>query len=232
MILELKSSVGDVQPELPSSMVPLRMPPEPTTLVRLVMDILGAKGPTALARELGMNDYSAPRKIADWLEGKYAPNYEATMLMLERVGFLNLEANKPQKPVLPDPLTDREWYLIQAANNGSPPDRLALIFNVSEDEVTAELQQARDELARSEETRGETPVITTPSTPEEIEHLEKLLTESGAAEAFAQAGKPTLESLDSQIRGIRARIDTTEIELKTRLKNLERELRTRRTETQ
>ena len=53
-------------------MVPVGMAPEPATLVRVVMEKLGVKGATALARELGMSDYSAPRRIADWLEGKYA----------------------------------------------------------------------------------------------------------------------------------------------------------------
>lgn len=207
-------------------MVSLGMAPEAATLVRVVMEKLGVKGATALARELGMSDYSAPRRIADWLEGKYAPNYEATMLMLERAGFLRpVEAGKPLLGEPPyDPLTPRGWYLLDAADRGLPPDTLAVIFNVSEDELEAELQQTRDDLAKCEELAGQEGVDTSTD-------LVKELRESSAAEAFRQAGKPTLESLNSQVKGLRELHKASETELKTRIEHLEQEIRKLRAKT-
>ena len=73
-------------------------------------------------------------------------------------------------------------------------------------------------------------VVTTPSTPEEFERARKLL--EPFDEAFAQAGEPTLESLASQVRGLRARLETTEDELKLRVKSLEQEMRKHRAETE
>ena len=125
-------------------------------LVRLVMEELGVEGPTALARELGMTDYGAPRKIRDWLDDKFSPNYEATALMLERAGLLDLEAGRRRRALAdPCPLSPRQEYLVKAAAEGCPPDALAVIFNVSEDEANAELQAAQDELADWQETPGE-----------------------------------------------------------------------------
>ena len=131
------------------------MPPQASTLVRLVMETLGVNGATALARELGMSDYGAPRKIGDWIEGRFAPNYEATMLMLERAGFLNLDDSVPQQPAAGrSPLSPRQQYLLRAAQDGHPPDALAVIFSTPPDEIKAELEAARDELANWQETLG------------------------------------------------------------------------------
>ena len=145
------------------------------------------------------------------------------MLMLERAGFLRpIEAKKP----LPyDPLTPRQWYLLDAADRGGlPPDALALVFNVSEDEVKAELQNTRDELARCEELAEEESVTASGN-------LTKRLRESPAAEAFRRAGEPTLESLNSQVKGLRELHKASEIELKTRIEHLEQEIRTLRAKT-
>lgn len=133
------------------------MPTKPSTLVRAVMAALEVEGATALARALGMTDYNAPRKIKDWLDDKFSPNYEATMLMLEGSGLLNLEAGDPEGAATdPSPLSARQRYLLKAAEgDGLAAQELASVFNATEEEIQAELRAARDELASWQETRGE-----------------------------------------------------------------------------
>ena len=98
------------------------------------------------------------------------------MLMLERAGFLrSVEAGNPLLREPPDdPLTPRGWYLLDAADRGLPPDTLALIFNVSEDELEAELQQTRDELAKCEELAGQEGVDI-PADPDLVKELNESL---------------------------------------------------------
>ena len=187
------------------------MPPQASTLIRLVMETLGVNGATALARELGMTDYGAPRKIGDWIEGRFAPNYEATMLMLERAGFLNLDANAPRQPAAGrSPLSPRQQYLLQAAQDGHPQNALAVIFSTPQDQIQTELRTARDELATWQETRGkeqtpgeqetepaEKPVLEIPSTEKLAQAVSDLIQ---TRELHEETGELTLESLEHRIK--------------------------------
>ncbi|MCY4086205.1 MAG: hypothetical protein OXG37_04790 [Actinomycetia bacterium] len=174
-------------------------------LVRLVMEELGVEGPTALARELGMSDYGAPRKIRDWLDGKFSPNYEATVLMLERAGLLDLEAGRRRRALAdPCPLSPRQEYLVKAAAEGCPPDALAVIFSTPQDEIETELQAAQGELADWQETPdeeetepAEQPIFHMPPT----ERLGQALYDLTQAREFREeTGEITLESLERQAK--------------------------------
>ena len=187
------------------------MPTKGNELVRAVMEELGVEGPTALARELGMTDYGAPRKIRDWLDGKFSPNYEATVLMLERAGLLDLEAGRRRRALAdPSPLSPRQEYLVKAAAEGCPPDALAVIFDTPQDEIQAELRTARDELATWQETRGkeqtpgeqetepaEKPVLEIPSTEKLAQAVSDLIQ---TRELHEETGELTLESLEHRIK--------------------------------
>ena len=58
-------------------------------------------------------------------------------------------------PAARSPLAPRQGYLLQAAEDGHPPDALAVIFSSPQDEIEAELKAARDELASWQETPDE-----------------------------------------------------------------------------
>lgn len=76
------------------------MPLPAPELVRRVMEVLGCSGPTELARALDLDVHGYSR-IYRWLHGENEPDYEATMLMLEKTGWLNLEARPPALPEAP-----------------------------------------------------------------------------------------------------------------------------------
>ena len=209
------------------------MPTKASTLVRVVMETLGAEGPTALARELGMTDYSAPRKIADWLEGKYAPNYEATILMLERSGLLNLEAHTRQGTTPdPSPLSPRQRCLLAATEAGYRPEALATIFSTPQDEIEAELQAARDELAHWQETHAEQAMEPSgqPLTPLSLPSLGKstrislnldgLYGEPGE-ETEEETGELTLETIERELKEYREAIEASTAQLKASTAQLE-----------
>jgi hypothetical protein len=81
------------------------MPAPASDFVAQVMAALGADGPTDLSRKLGLGE-SGPRRIKRWLEGVNEPDYEATMLMLERAGWLTSTPGAAAGPggSTPDPL--------------------------------------------------------------------------------------------------------------------------------
>jgi len=68
----------------------LRM--DAAVFVRAVMRQLGCDGPTDLANRLSLG-VNSPRRIKRWLDGENEPDYEATMLMLEAAGWLNMAAD-------------------------------------------------------------------------------------------------------------------------------------------
>ena len=191
------------------------------------------EGPTALARELGMSDYGAPRKIRDWVDDKFSPNYEATMLMLERAGLLDLEAARRRRALTdPSPLSPRQEYLIKAAAEGCPPDALAVIFNVSEDEANAELQTARDELESWQETRRkeETEPAEQPAAPEEASPAQGRLADDPRYEQYKEtlrravlewAGESDPENPDLQPTDILALLLDASVKMEKRLDDLE-----------
>lgn len=60
--------------------------------VAAVMEQLGVKDKTTeFSRILGLGE-NGPKRISRWLEGGTGPNYEVTMLMLEKAGWLNVGA--------------------------------------------------------------------------------------------------------------------------------------------
>ena len=208
------------------------MPPQASTLIRLVMETLGVNGATALARELGMTGYGVPRKIGDWIEGRFAPNYEATMLMLERAGFLNLDANAPRQPAAGrSPLSPRQQYLLQATQDSHPQDALAVIFSTPQDQIQAELQTARDELANWQETRSqeqtrgeqETEPAEQPPTPEE---------EAIRQAVFQLTGKALPENFDPQHVGILTLFMALGADLEKRVEGLEQAVHPAKSETE
>ena len=199
------------------------MPPQASTLIRLVMETLGVNGATALARELGMSDYGAPRKIGDWIEGRFAPNYEATMLMLERAGFLNLDANTPRQPAAgQSPLSPRQQYLLRAAQDGHPQDALAVIFSTPQDQIQAELNTARDELANWQETRSQEPAEQPP--PMEEEAIRQAV--------FQLTGKALPENFDPQHVGILTMFMALGADLEKRVEGLEQAVHPAESETE
>ena len=212
------------------------MLPEPSTLVRLVMKTLGTKGPTALARELGMTDYGAPRKIGDWLDGKYAPNYEATMLMLNRAGFLNLDANTPRRAALAlAPLSPRQRHLLAAEGDDLAAQELASVFNTTEDEIQTELETAREEFASWVDIHGEEVRMFTPDSPtqalaqrtgDEDPHRGVFLPLrlGGGEPASDNPGNPMLNPL--------AFLLSSNAELTKRVESLEQQIRALRPETE
>ena len=200
------------------------MPTKANELVRLVMEELGVEGPTALARELGMSDYGAPRKIRDWLDGKFSPNYETTVLMLERVGLLDLEAGRRRRALAdPSPLSPRQEYLVKAAAEGCPPDALAVIFATPPDQIQTELEAARAELASWQETHDEEEVRGEEETDPAGEPLSGFLsTERLGKAVFAlvrsresheETGELTLESLERQARANHALVAAVKDEM-------------------
>jgi hypothetical protein len=54
---------------------------------------LGVSENVDLARKLGW-DFNAPNRIGRWRRGTSAPNYEATMEMLDRCGWLTTDARR------------------------------------------------------------------------------------------------------------------------------------------
>ena len=218
------------------------MLPEPSTLVRLVMETLGAKGPTALARELGLRDYGAPRKIGDWLDGKYAPNYEMTMLMLQRAGLLNLEASTPRRMAAAlAPLSARQRYLLAAADDGLAARELASVFNAPEDEIQTELDSAREELASWEETHGEEVRLYTPdiSIEEAAKHLAQIRArprtyEEALSRLLAgESSEPAPETPESWLERFHYLMSTApNVELAKRVETLEQQMRELRPDTE
>ena len=61
-------------------------------LVRLAMERLECETPGELARKLGLQPYDSPKRVRRWLDGETAPDYEATMTILDRIGALSLHA--------------------------------------------------------------------------------------------------------------------------------------------
>jgi len=211
------------------------MLPEPSTLVRLVMETLGTKGPTALARELGMRDYGAPRKIGDWLDGKYAPNYEATMLMLNRAGFLNLQANTPRRAALAlAPLSARQRYLLAAEGDDVTAQELASIFNTTEEEIQAELETAREEFAKWEEIHGEEVRMFTPDSPTQA-LAQRTGDEDPPGGGFVPlrlgGGEAASDSPGNPMLNPLTFLFSSNAELTKRVESLEEEIRALRTET-
>jgi hypothetical protein len=62
--------------------------PPPKQFVSDVMKILGVESDTEFARALGLTDYRAPQRVRRWRVAQNGPNYEGTMLMLEKAGML------------------------------------------------------------------------------------------------------------------------------------------------
>lgn len=47
-----------------------------------------------LARELGMTGYDSPRTVRRWLQDVNGPQYAYTMAMLEKAGWLTIDAQE------------------------------------------------------------------------------------------------------------------------------------------
>lgn len=65
--------------------------------VRSVMQRLGASSPADLATKMGWKR-GTERLVAKWLNGDNRPGYERTWEMLDRAGWLNLEAKPSGLP--------------------------------------------------------------------------------------------------------------------------------------
>lgn len=71
--------------------------PASAAFVQAVMDRLGVSQPVDLARSMGWTGsthYNTPNRIGRWLRGSSAPNYEATMEMIDRCGWFTAKARK------------------------------------------------------------------------------------------------------------------------------------------
>jgi transcriptional regulator with XRE-family HTH domain len=76
---------------------------------------------TAIARVLGLADYSAPMTVARWMSGNNSPSFENTLLILEKAGMLrerhdgNDDHERPRNDV---------DHLIDKLEQDIGPDRL------------------------------------------------------------------------------------------------------------
>lgn len=86
------------------------MPLPAPEFVRRVMQALNCEGPTDLVRILDLGPHGYPR-VHRWLSGQNEPDYEATMLMLEKAGWLSLN----REPLDPDEETEIARQLRVAA---------------------------------------------------------------------------------------------------------------------
>jgi hypothetical protein len=85
--------------------------------VLAVKSALGAKSNSDLARKLGLG-HEAPQQIGRWLRGENEPNYSATMVMLERCGWLNMLQGVPAPPAdAPDHLEELRVGLARILEN-------------------------------------------------------------------------------------------------------------------
>lgn len=73
------------------------MPLTAQELVTLVMQLTGATTPTELAREIGMQGYSAPQRVKRWLDGTNEPDFEGTLLLLDAAGLLATETSPRER---------------------------------------------------------------------------------------------------------------------------------------
>jgi hypothetical protein len=61
--------------------------------VQRYMEALGIKGASELARSIDLPGYWSPQRVKRWIDGTSSPDFESTMLMLERAGWLAITEN-------------------------------------------------------------------------------------------------------------------------------------------
>ena len=56
------------------------------------MERLDTESYTEFARKINLTSYEAPKRVRRWADGENDPDFEGTMLILEAVGWLSMDA--------------------------------------------------------------------------------------------------------------------------------------------
>lgn len=108
------------------------MPLPPKEFVTRVKETLGVESPTEFAKAIRLGGYNAPQRARRWLEGDHAPDYEATMLMLEAVGWIAIPTTNGAGSATPERVLDEAAVAAAIHEIADVLDRLTLLVAAQE----------------------------------------------------------------------------------------------------